>query len=337
MSFGQPVKKSNKTLWIVLGVLGSVFLLVMGICCGGGLWFSSFPSVPNTARQPFDNSTFTAPTFPAAGVEVVSPLIPAGFVCKEIVLGDGSGCGTPPGANGRFYVYTPIEVDPDVMMPCVLVSPAGSTMMEGMELGEGDRAEHVPYLQAGFAVIAFSIDGPNQTGLPDARSYQQFRASHAGLANATNAFAYALTQMPMVNPKQVFIVGHSSAGTLAVLFAEHEPRLAGCVAFAPCIDGKARTPGFVVRTLGNALDNLAEFIIQSSPRTHEQNLKCPTMVFHAADDSNVPVQDSRDFVDRMKTAGKDVTLVEVPSGDHYQPMIDDGIPRGIEWMKKHLR
>lgn len=135
--------------------------------------------------------------------------------------------------------------------------------------------------------------------------------------------------------QQIYVAGHSSAGTLAVLFAEHEPRLAGCVAFAPCIDLKARMPGFLIRTLSGALEGLAEIIVHSSPLTHEQNLKCPIMVFHAADDSNVPIQQSRDFVERLKAAGKDATMAEVPTGDHYDSMIDQGILRGIEWMKEH--
>ncbi len=48
------------------------------------------------------------------------------------------------------------------------------------------------------------------------------------------------------------------------------------------------------------------------------------MVFHAADDSNVPVTESREYVARLTAAGKDVTFVEVPTGEHYQSMIDQG-------------
>lgn len=333
MSSGRPPQKSSRALWIVLGTLGGGFLLLSAICCGGVVWLSRFPSVPASALLPFENAGYVTPAFPTEGTEVGSPLIPDGFVCHEIVLGDGSGFGLPPGSNGRMYVYTPIESDPGTQLPCVLIAPAGSTLMEGMDLGEGDVSEHVPYLEAGFVVVAFSLDGPSSGTAPDAKAYTQFRASRAGLMNAHNAIEYALTQLPQVNPQQIFVAGHSSAGTLAVLFAEHEPRLAGCVAFAPCIDLKARLPVFLIRTLSGTLDGLAEFIVKSSPMTHEAQLQCPIMVFHATDDSNVPVGPSRDFVHRMKAAGKNATLVEVPAGDHYDSMIDEGIPRGIEWMK----
>ena len=81
------------------------------------------------------------------------------------------------------------------------------------------------------------------------------------------------------------------------------------------------------------LPGLTDFIVQSSPRTHESRLNCPLFLFHAEDDSNVSVTESRLFAERLKGLGKDVTLNIVPEGDHYDSMIDEGIPTGIEWIK----
>ncbi len=64
-----------------------------------------------------------------------------------------------------------------------------------------------------------------QMGPDEIRKYEAFRAADAGLINARNALEYTLAKVPEVNAKQLFSVGHSSAGTLALLFAEHEPRL----------------------------------------------------------------------------------------------------------------
>jgi dipeptidyl aminopeptidase/acylaminoacyl peptidase len=57
-------------------------------------------------------------------------------------------------------------------------------------------------------------------------------------------------------------------------------------------------------------------------------------VFHANDDSNVNVSESRDFVQRLKTAGKQVEFMTVPSGDHYDSMVQEGIPAAIDWLKR---
>ena len=62
-------------------------------------------------------------------------------------------------------------------------------------------------------------------------------------------------------------------------------------------------------------------------------LACPLLLFHARDDSNVPVQESIDCADRLKALGKPVTLEVVPTGDHYRGMLAQGIPRAIAWLK----
>jgi dienelactone hydrolase len=336
--FAPPPQQKSKTLLIVLGLIGGFFLLTVLMCCGGVIWFSRFPSVPATASLPFDNSSVAIPAFAPPKQQLDWPGMPAGYQCEELVLGDGTGYGSP-GKNGRLWIYKPAD-SAGQKLPCVLIGPAGSTLMEGMGLAEGDVDEHLPYLHEGFVVIAFSIDGPSvdygESQSAQQRAYQQFKSANAGLINARNALEYALHQVPEVDPNQIFIAGHSSAGTLALLFAEHEPRLAGCVAFAPCIDLQKRIPGTFVRMLENIMPGLAEFIVQSSPRTHESQLQCPMMLFHAADDSNVPVQQSRDFAERMQAAGKEITYIEVPTGEHYMSMIDEGIPKGIDWMKQQI-
>ncbi len=165
-----------------------------------------------------------------------------------------------------------------------------------------DEAEHLPYLKAGFVVVAYDLDGPSTGDAPEPRSYDAFRDSNAGLVNAQIAIEYVLSNIPEVNPKQIFSAGHSSAGTTALLLAEHESRLAGCVAFAPCTDLKARIPGALVRTLSFTFEGLPDFLVKSSPRTHEMRIQCPVMLFHAADDSNVPIEENRAFRNEIRSS-----------------------------------
>ena len=329
----QQSKKSNK-IWIVLGVLGGFCLLTIGVCCGVGLWLTRFPSVSASASQAFDYGTKPTSVVPN---QVTSKSFPGIGERTDVVFGNGSGYGKPAGSNSRLWVYMPVAKLHPGSTPCVLICGAGSTMMTGMKLSEGDEAEHLPYLKAGLIVVAYDLDGPSAGDGPEPKSYEAFRDANAGLVNANIAIEYVLYKIPEVNPKQIFSAGHSSAGTTSLLFAEHEPRLAGCIAFAPCTDLKARVPGALVRTLSFTFDRLPDFLVKSSPRTHEMRINCPVMLFHAADDSNVPIRESRAFVSRLQSAGKDVTIKEVATGDHYQPMIDTGIPTGIEWIKQHLK
>lgn len=327
----QPKKGSN-TLLIVLGIIGFLGFSVIAVCCGGAFWLASFPSVSASATQPFELHNVAIPNFPAPASK---DAVPGGGERQEIVLGDGTGYGTPPGSNGRMFVYRPTGAKEKGSLPCVLICGAGSTGLEGMKLGDADAVEHLPYVKAGFVVVAYELDGANETGQPEPRSYNAFREAQAGLVNAKIAFEYASTKIPEVDSSRIFAAGHSSAGTVALLFAAHEPDLAGCVAYAPCTDFKTRIPAVAIRAMSSILQDLPDFIVRSSPRTHEGNIQCPVMVFHATDDTNVPVGESRAFVDRLSADGVDATFAEVPTGDHYQSMIDSGIPAGIEWMKQH--
>src|SRR5579871_2614816 len=59
----------------------------------------------------------------------------------------------------RLWIYLP-SPPPAGKLPCVVIAPSGSALFSGMKLQDGDRAEHLPYVRAGFAVIAYDIDGP---------------------------------------------------------------------------------------------------------------------------------------------------------------------------------
>jgi dipeptidyl aminopeptidase/acylaminoacyl peptidase len=74
------------------------------------------------------------------------------------------------------------------------------------------------------------------------------------------------------------------------------------------------------------------FASSRSPLRHVSEFNCPVYLFHADDDSMVPLADNVKFSAAMKAAGKRIAFVRVATGDHYQSMIDEGIPRGIKYM-----
>jgi WD40 repeat protein/dienelactone hydrolase len=272
------------------------------------------------------------PDFPSRGV---SRPLPEGVDVAEVRLGV---CPGQPGQANRLWVYTPRGTHSPKSLPCVLIAAAGSTLYSGMALGEGDRPEHVPYAKAGFAVVAFESDGdlgnrdyPTHTEVR--RAYEQFAASQAGLVNARNALEFALQKMPEVDPERIYAVGHSSAATLALLFAEHEPRLAACVAYAPATNVPEHLAG-AVDELDHLVPGSREFLERSSPSAHAEQLSCPLFVFQAMDDYGMPVQTTIRFTTDLRAQGKDVTLVTVPTGGHYDSMIRQGVPQAIRWLRE---
>src|SRR5262249_52342047 len=123
----------------------------------------------------------------------------------------------------QVWAYVPKHT-PGQKLPCVLVAPAGSPLILGMELGEGDQAEHFPYARVGFVVVSYEIDGhlADRNKASDREviaAITAFKDAKAGVLNARVALDFALDKFPEIDPEQIYVAGHSSAATLALLVA----------------------------------------------------------------------------------------------------------------------
>ena len=154
--------------------------------------------------------------------------------------------------------------------------------------------------------------------------YFQFSAAEGGLINGKNAIEYVLAKVPEVDPQRLYVAGHSSAATFALLFAEHEARIKGCIAYAPLADLFARAPGQQA-----AAESLFPGIARLSPDAHAELLSCPLFLFHAEDDSNVPINISRRFAEEVRATNPHVTFYTVPRGNHYDSMMSPRHPQGL--------
>jgi dienelactone hydrolase len=243
--------------------------------------------------------------------------------------------GDRPGFGGKLWLYLPAGDHAAGSLPCVLITAGGSSLLKGMELTEGARLEHLPYVRAGFAVLAYELDGPLAHGRDASQAEMseaiiRFLAARVGLVNAQVALRFAVEKVPQVDPRRIYTAGHSSAATTALLFAAHEPSIRGCAAYAPAIDLAKFFGAQAVRELHDA--GLDDLVIRHAPIHHERALDCPILLFHARDDGTLPVAETEACARRLKALGKPVTLVIVPTGGHYQSMLREGIPRGVAWL-----
>jgi dipeptidyl aminopeptidase/acylaminoacyl peptidase len=264
-------------------------------------------------------------TFPPLGrPQRVKP----GVLLHEQVVGQGP-------AATRVGVYLP-EKPPEGKLPCVLIAPGGTPAVYGMNLSPGDQAEHVPFVRAGFAVVAYSLSGHVPDPTSDAQvaeGIRGFMQADGGLVNARTALDYALARVGKIDPERVYAAGRGSAGTLALLVAEHDPRVKACVAFAPVIDVSARLGPQTIDTVARRLGGFREFVARVSPRAQLEKLRCPVFLFHARNDKNVPPAQSVTFADDLKQTNPNVKLVQVPTGGHHNAMTQQGIPQAITWLK----
>jgi dienelactone hydrolase len=243
-------------------------------------------------------------------------------------------------ARMTVWVYLPDGPHEPRALPCVVVAPAGSIIITGMGLGDGDRAEHFPYVAAGYAVLSYSLDGhiENVQAASDARiarATAEFVAAQAGLGNARAAIDWMLKNFPEVDPERLYTAGHSSAGTMALLLAENDARLKACAAFDPRSNTEGNFQPPQLAALRHIIPVVDQIFTAYNPAKHAGEIKCPVLLFHAQDDEVVPVSETDAFASALKSAGKDVTVDLVPSGGHFQPMISQGIPRAIAYFAEH--
>ncbi len=241
----------------------------------------------------------------------------------------------PPSAAGnsdRLILYLPHGQHRRHSLGCVFIAPAGVPMFAGNSQADGDRVEHVPYVKAGYAVAALDIDGKfddSDKSLANMQAtYAKFKAAAGGVINGKNALEYVLAKLPEVDPDRLYAAGHSSAATWALLFAEYEPRIKGCIAYAPLSDLFGRAPSG-----RSAAESHFPGIAKFSPQESIERLRCPVFVFQAEDDRVIPIDINRRFVEALKRSNSEVTFHTVTAGDHYQSMIAEGIPQGIHWLK----
>jgi len=242
-----------------------------------------------------------------------------------------------PGGDGTrtLWVYLPSSAA-TAKVPCIFIAPAGSSCLDGMPLADGDRAEHLPYVRAGYAVVAYSLDGAftdRTSAASEVHAIESFRDAHAGLDNERAAVDYAIANIPQIDMKKLYAAGHSSAGTMALLAAENDRRLVGCIAYAPRCDVSSELDKDEREALTSRIDGFDQFLSSCSPSTRATSIRCPVFLFHADDDDTVPTDDVIGFEGKLKTADSSVTYCHVATGGHYDSMIDDGIPQAINWLQ----
>ncbi len=267
-------------------------------------------------------------------VVVLPPLgqpqtLEAGVLQYEVSLPHGD-------KKSRLWIYVPANPK-SAKIPCLFVAPAGSHMFDGASLGDGDRPEHLPYVRAGYAVVAYEVDGDQPEHPTDQQivdSAQAFKDADAGIANARSAIDYALAKVPQIDPKRLYSAGHSSAATLSLLAAEYDPRIAACIAYAPVCDVPKHLGEKFITAFEAVIPGYREFMSLSSPNSHTEKLRCPLFLFHADDDTVVKAEDVDPFAALVKQTNPNVTYTTVPNGNHYESMVNQGIPDALEWLGK---
>ena len=97
-----------------------------------------------------------------AGVSRTRPARGGGrrVVRHTISLGTARGGYYDRRATVAMLLYLPPGEHPPKSLPCILITGAGSTLLAGVALEARGTPEYLPYVEAGFAVLVYELDGP---------------------------------------------------------------------------------------------------------------------------------------------------------------------------------
>ena len=140
----------------------------------------------------------------------------------------------------------------------------------------------------------------------------------------------ALSEIGLIDPAQVCIVGASYGGYAALAGAAFTPEIYRCsVAIAPVSDLAAMlseersrygSDHWVINYWEEAMadgDARRQRLKDASPINAVDNIRAPVLLIHGQDDTVVPIAQSERMERAMKRAGKPVTFVRLKGEDHW--------------------
>ena len=238
-------------------------------------------------------------------------------------------------SGNRVWLYLPKRDVTNGSLACVLIPPAGTRLFHGIRLSEDDRPMHLPFVAAGFAVVAFDLSGPLSATLHRTSVRTALRAfsdARYGVVDALEALALVQLRCQALDRNRVYVAGHSSAGTLALQLAAECHRIRACIAFAPVCDIESRLGPESLKELDEIVPGTAAGLRNASPRRQVDRMTCPLFLFHALDDDNVTPGEIIAFRDALREQRAQVEYVAMKSGGHNDSVANEGIPMAIRWL-----
>ncbi|EAQ81825.1 alpha/beta hydrolase family protein [Blastopirellula marina] len=271
------------------------------------------------------------PDLPPPGAFTETP--PFNFPTTWVQSKTGEG----PGSRMQLRIYLPPGEHADKTLSCVVMPPARANVVAGYPVfPTASFFEAKPFVEAGYVVIVFSLDGQlpkDAFDLPKDeykkylnRARKRFDDACFGVANGRAAIEYAVRNLPQVDPQQIYVAGIEAAGSAALLLAENEPRLAGCIALAPCIDIEERAREYL--SPWDSVDR------EQLPSSHADRIQCPVFLFDGKGDPAETIDEIPFFYELLKEHHVNVTLDQVESKDMEGSIMDIGVSHAVDWLKQ---
>ena len=180
----RPAKRSQKPSrgkGLLIGAGIGVAVVVVGIGAVFAIRAFRKGSDPVSPEGGFNVADAKVPTFPDLPR---GRTLPDGTTVHFVDLAK-AGNSSDPAMRMKMRVYLPAGKHANKSIGCVLVAPAGTTLLHGNDMDNDNyHKETLPYARAGYAVVFYSIDGPLPQRKPTDEqakaAYKKFKSGESG-------------------------------------------------------------------------------------------------------------------------------------------------------------
>ncbi len=238
-----------------------------------------------------------------------------------------------PGEDASFTSYDGLRVSARLYLPAPALGYEGPRPLVYYIHGGPQGQERpdftwfsMPLIQfltlSGFAVFVPNVRGSTGYGL----SYTKWVDKDFGGKDRLD-HVYAMTQVlsrdGRINVTRAGVVGRSYGGYMTLTLAARHPELwkAAVDMFGPydLITFSQRIPEswkpYFELVIGHP-ERDRDFLLERSPRTYMQQIRCPLLVIQGQNDPRVIERESRDVVEQLRAAGKQVDYLVFEDEGH---------------------
>ena len=200
--------------------------------------------------------------------------------------------------------------------------PAVLFLHGGFAFDEGDWEMPKPYRDAGYVTLTPILRGENgQPGI--------FTLFYEELEDVLAAVDF-LAGQPYVDPKRLYVAGHSVGGTMTLLAALASDRFQAAAAFSGSPDQTEWIKGEDEALIVFDRSDPREFVLRS-PLAYATRFKCPVRLYYGTQEDWADAPSRRTAL-LAKEKRLDVAAVRVP-GDH-RSHVPEAIKQSIEFFRR---
>jgi acetyl esterase/lipase len=274
-----------------------VWLLITALC---GCSHRDRPLPPNTTNLLAARAGFVTKPLPNSyTTDGTAPIPPSEFF-RAVRY---------PSPAGQMFAYLSPDPGDSRKHPAVLWAHGGFGGIDKWLWEKTDQQDPGKFREAGIVVLCPSWRAENDNP-------GRFELFYGEVEDAAAAVKY-LSQVPYVDPKRIYIAGHSTGGTITLLTAESVPTLRAAFSFGGCPDiqhlmESSRGKGYN-NTPYDWHDDLENY--WRSPINFVAYLHAPTFYFEGA--SSFYPADARRMEQRAAEVKKPFSAFIVAGGTHF--------------------